>query len=265
MNYDPIDPIPSGQQPKPFDQLLEATLQIYSRGFGPLVGAAALGFIASNLILGFWQPENAILVIASLVVALVPGMMAQAALTVLAWQIIQKQSADISVGYGVAVSIAPKYIGMQLVVFALTFAPFIVLPLIPVIGGVLVIMVFPVSLFLLTRWAVAGPAMILEQLSVGQSLQLSWNLVHGKALRTFGAVAAFGLAVILISLIALGLAALFGGSIGAEVIMLSLGQSLATPLGMIFFLLLYVDYKRVAETPSPPEQPEPPEPPSFIR
>ena len=47
--------------------------------------------------------------------------------------------------------------------------------------------------------------------------------------------------------------------------MLSLGQSLATPLGMIFFLLLYVDYKRVAETPSPPEQPEPPEPPSFIR
>ena len=265
MNYDPIDPLPEGNQPKPFDQLWQSTVQIYGRSFGPLVGAAALGFLLSNLIQGVWQPENAFFVLVSLLISLVPAMMAQAALTVVAWQIIQKKPADITVGYGVALSIAPKYIGMQALIFSLTFAPLLLLPLIPYVGGVLVVMVLPISLFLLTRWAIAGPAMILEQLDINQSLLVSWNLTHGKALRVFGALMAFGIALILITLIALGIAALFGGSVGAEVIMLSAAQSIATPMAAIFFLLLYLDYKRIAEAPAPPEQSEPPDPPSFIR
>ena len=131
MNYDPL---PEGNQPKPFDQLLESTLQVYGRNFGPLVGAAALGFIPSNFIQGVWQPENALWAFVALLVSLIPGMMAQAALTVLTWQLLQKKTADITIGYGVAIGVAPKYVGMQALIFAITLAPLLVLPLIPFIG-----------------------------------------------------------------------------------------------------------------------------------
>jgi hypothetical protein len=250
MNYDPI---PSGNQPKPFDQLLEATFQVYGRSFGPMVAAAALGIIPSNLISFLWQPEGFLPSVAQLLVPLVPLFIAQAALTVMAWQATQRKAVDISTAYAVALSVAPRYVLLQLVVSVVVGAA-----IFTVIG-------IPIALLLLARWAITGPSLIVEQLSVGQALQRSWRLVEGRALRTLGAVVVFLLGFFLVSLIAIGIAAIFGGSAGATIVVVSIMQSMLAPLAAIFFLLLYEDYRRITETPAPPEQSEPPDPPSFIR
>ncbi|MDA1215597.1 MAG: hypothetical protein O2812_01810 [Chloroflexi bacterium] len=191
--------------------------------------------------------------IAQLLVTLIPLFVAQAGLTVLTWQVIQKRPVDITTAYAVALSVAPRYVLLQLVVSVVTGAA-----ILSVIG-------IPLALLLFARWAITGPALIVEQLEVGQALQRSWRLVEGRALRTLGAVVVFLLGFLLVSLIAVGIAEIFGGSAEVTIVVVSVAQSLLSPFAAIFFFLLYEDYKRVAETPSRPEQPEPPEPPSFIR
>jgi hypothetical protein len=249
MNYDPTNPIPRGNQPKPFDQLLESTFQIYSRYFGPMVAAAALGVIPSTLISFVWKPEGFFPSIAQLLVTLIPLFIAQASLTVMTWQVIQKKPVDITAAYAVALSVAPRYVLLQSVASVITGA------------AILSLVGIPIALLLFARWAITGPALIVEQLQVGQALQRSWRLVEGRALRTLGTVVVFLLGFIFISLIAVGIAEIFGGSPGVTIVVVSVAQSVLAPFAAIFFFLLYEDYRRVADNAAPAEPPSPPEPP----
>jgi len=215
-----------------------------------MVAAAALGVIPSTLISVLWQPEGFLSSVAQLLVTLIPLFVAQASLTVLTWQVIQKRPVEVTAAYAAALSVAPRYVLLGLVTAVITGA------------GVLSLVGIPIALLLSARWAITGPALIIEQLPVGQALQRSWRLVEGRALRTLGAVVVTLLGFVFASLIALVIAGFFGGSPGVTIVVVSAAQSIVTPLAIIFFFLLYQDYRRITDNAAPAEPPSPPEPPA---
>lgn len=227
MNYNSSPP---DRPTKSFDELLQATLQVYSSAPGPFIATAALGLIPSNLIGLAWQPPGILLSSLQLLISLVPLFIAQAALTVLTWETMEKKANSIASNYLVALSIAPRYVALQTIISVVTAA------------AVVTVVGIPVALILSARWALAAPAIIFEQLDVMQALKRSWQLVEGRAIKTLGIVIAFILVLLLVSLISLGIASLLGGGVGANIVVVSVIQAIVLPVAMIFFVLLYYDY-----------------------
>ena len=248
--------LPPPDQPKPFAELLTESARLYRQAFVPFAAAAAIGsllaaFIAvlapasdvANLTLLLW-----------ILAAQAPTFLAEAAVTVLALRVKDQLPAEIAGAFVVAFTMAPWYVGGKSLIWALLFIPFLIIPL-----GAFVLI--PLSLFLLARWGLFGPLVVAEHRSIIDALRTSWNLVKGRTWLTLGRLLVLQVGVVLITLLADGIAAT--GPLGARIVLPALAQAVTLPFVTIFVLLLYEDYRRLAtmrltEPPNSPPQTLPP-------
>ena len=224
-------PSPSEWRLKSWDQLLNETLLLYRQAFVPLVATTAIGALLTNLLLAAWLPDTLLPVMLWLVVASVPSFIAQAAATVIASRVHRGESAKISLAYAVAMGVAPTFVVGSALVLVITQ-----LSIYSIVG-------IPLGLFLATRWSLFGPAVVLEQRGVGESLIRSWRLVTGKNWRTFFIVIVAGIGALAVLLISRSLAAILGNTLVAEVLIFSAVFSVSVPVGTTYFLLLFDDYR----------------------
>jgi len=183
--------------------------------------------------------------------AQVPILLTEAAVVILTLRVRDQLPAEIAAAFLVAFSLAPRYVGGRLIILGLFFFPLIIHPY-------LAIALLPFTAFLLARWGLYGPVVIMERHSIIGSLRISWRLVKDRTLRTLVMVLALQVGVFIVA----SLAELVGsaGPLGVRVIFTALGQAATLPLVTIFILLLYEDYSRLQSVGSN-EFPRPPEPP----
>ena len=225
---------PTGS-PLTVDQLLGQALALYRSAFAPLLGAAAIGALLSAAIGALFSPSSFLQISAWLFITFVPLAIAQAAILVM---VVQKRSGaapDIVSGYTLALGVSPTFV-LASVVYA---------------GSVLLalgtLLLFPVALFLLTRWALYGPAIVIEGAAAAPALRRSWRLTDGFAMRTLGVQMLMIAARFIAQLVALGVAAVAGGGVGPTIVVGGLAVALVQPMWTITNLLLFEDYRRIAD------------------
>ena len=224
-------PPPAERRPKAWDRLLAETLQVYRQALVPMVAAAVIGALITNLLIAAWVPDTRVVRVLWVVVASVPSFISQAAVTVIAWQVVRGERAEIGPAFAMALGLSSRYVAGTALILLVTQLSF------------LTIVGIPLGLFLLTRWALFGPAVVLERRGMGEALVRSWYLVTGKSWRTLAMVFGAGLAALGALLIARGLGSVFGNSLGAEIVFSSIALALVVPLGTTYFLLLFDDYR----------------------
>ncbi len=224
-------PPPVERRMKTWDRLLAETLQVYRQAFVPLVAAAALGALLTNLLILAWVPDSRFAKLLWLVVASVPSFISQAAVTVVAWQVVRGEQARLDLAFAVALGLSSRYVPGLALILLVTQVSFIT-----VVG-------IPMGLFLATRWALFGPAVVLERRGIGEALMRSWYLVTGKSWRTFSMVLGVALVSLGALLIARGFAGIFGNSLGAETVLLIVALALVVPLATTYVMLVFDDYR----------------------
>ena len=220
---------------KSWDELLDASVRLYRQAFWPLVGAAFLGTLVSNILAETLSAEEFLPSFAVFLIPFIPAYIAGAAITIVAWQANQGHRAEATTGYLAALSIAPKYIAMNMLILVI------------VLGSMISVVAFPLGLILYARWAIAGPVMLLEQQGIAQSLRRSWHLVEKRVLRTLGLVIATEVAMFLVLYVLRAFLLPLGDNPGPVIITLTIAESLALPLVGVFFYLLFEDYRALAE------------------
>ena len=242
------EPAP-GPLPKRFDQLLSESLRLYRQAFPLLVTITAIGSLISSVLQTAWIPESLAAVIAWFLATTVPILITQAAVTATAWRVGRQMPAHPLHGSLIALSVAPIYVAGSLL---------LILLLIATLWAAFSLVGLPIAalgLFLLTRWGLFGPLVIVEQRRVVESLRTSWNLVSGRTWRTMGMLFVI-FTVILVVLVLVGNVSSQAPNV-VQVGVNILAQATMIPMATIFMLLLYEDYRRLESAPAI-ESPEPP-------
>ena len=233
-------PIQPRRRSVTWDRLLSETLNIYRAAFRPLVLTALVGVLPTSVLIAVWSPEAVIADALWRVVAFAPTYVAQAALTTMAFGVRRARPPDMGVAYATALSVAPRYV---------TGSIFIQIMLL--VSG-LFILTIPIGLYLVTRLALFGPAVVIEMHDVRGAFRRSWQLTDKRVLRTLIMVLAF---IVLLFLVAFVAAAIGGGNAGAQIVFITIVQTLVVPLQTVFFLLLFEDYRGLSEEGGPEQFP----------
>lgn len=235
---------PEETTPKPFDHLLADSIRLYKSAFWPMVAVAAVGGLIANSLGVLLDTSNVAAVLTWTLITRVPTFVAEAVLIGLAWRVLQDEPPDVPATLGTIVPLAPQYVVGSLIIGAA-----LLLSALTIVGIV-------IGLFLLARWGLFGPIMVLEQRSMTESMRRSWHLVEGRTLRTVGMLVGVQLILFIVTLAAQLLVGSDGPAL-ARVVLATIGQALALPVIAIFVLYLYIDYLRLesASKPNPPPQP----------
>jgi hypothetical protein len=231
--------LPTPGKPKPFGQLLVESVRLYRSAFLPMVAVAALGILLSIGLETMWTASSLTAALAWSLVTQIPIFIAEASLIVLAGQVRQQQLPSIPIALAVSFGLAPKYVTGSLLINLAGTGSLVLTSLPPA-----VFVGIAVGLFLTARWALFGPLVVVEHLRVTDALRASWNLVKGRTFRTLGMVLVLQVAILSGTLLALGVAGA-NSPLGLQVLLRTAGQAIATPLAVIFVLLLYEDYRRL--------------------
>ena len=121
---------------------------------------------------------------------------------------------------------------------------------------VLVWVGIPVSLFLIVRFSLFGPAIFSEEADVTDAMGRSWSLVGGAWLRTGGILF---MAVTPLLLLELGLLVLDLPAIVSFVLTVG-GQALVAPFVIVITLLMFEDYRQIDDE----DEEQPPGPPPSL-
>ena len=247
----PTEPPPS-PTPKRFEQLVTESFLLYRQSFALLVGTMAIGALVSSLVQATWSPESVPALVAWATITLVPVIIAQAAVTAMAWRAEHQRPVHLLDGYLIALGIAPIYVpGILLLLLILGVT-------IPAITSVLGLPIGALGLFLLTRWSLFSPLVIVEQRRAVDAFRTSSDLVKGQGWRTLGMFLAVWGVVFFISV-------LVGyvtreAPLGSQIVLSVVIQATTIPLANVFTLLVYEDYRRLQPA-LPPNSPEPSTPP----
>jgi hypothetical protein len=116
----------------------------------------------------------------------------------------------------------------------------------------LVLLIVP-GLFLLTRWALIAPVVVLEKRSAGEAFSRSWELVKGHSWSVFGVIVVTGLGAAIISgIIQALLAAVLPDFLGAWLGALA-AHVVTAPFVAIAWTLMYFALARPADAVAEPE------------
>ncbi len=210
-----------------------------------------VGALLSTAIGAAFSPSSVGSLYFWLFVTFVPLTVAQAAILVMLTQMRSGAAPSIASGYTLALAISPTFITAS-VIYAGSF-----------LVSVSTIILIPLALFLVARWSLYGPAVVVERSSSARALTWSWRLTQGRGMRTFGVQALMVAARAIAELLALGIAAAVGGGTGPEIIASGLMVALVQPLWMSTNLLLFEDYRRLAGEPQSDTDAGPGAPPSI--
>ncbi len=221
--------------PLPVDQLLGQALGLYRSAFAPLLGAAALGAVLSIALDVAFSPTSFVAFYLWLSVTLVPLAVAQAAILIIVIEKRKGAAPNIVSGYTLALTFSPAYLGAWVIYFGSLMLALVTVILIPLAG------------FLVARWALYGPAVVVERSPSALALIRSWRLTKGRAWRTFGIQILMIAISFIANLVSIGIAAALGGGTGLAIVAGGLMLTLVQPLWTITNLLLFEDYRRLTD------------------
>ena len=227
---------PGGRAPKGIDALLEETSRTYRAAFKPVVLAAGAGALLAHSLVQIIPPTGNIAGLAWLALLTAILVSSQVVIISLVLLVRDGQPVNTDAATAAALRFVPRYFG---VVFGLTLVIF---------GLAATVLGTPLAIFLIVlsaRFALFGPAMVMEDLSIADALRRSWRLAQDRWCRTFGAVVAAGLPLAFAAF-------LWALSSGNALLSLALGTaawSLAVPFTAIFTLFLFEDYRGLETQP----------------
>ena len=227
---------PGGHAPKGIDALLEETSRTYRAAYKPVVLAAGAGALLAHSLVLIIPPAGNIPGLAWL--ALLTAILVSSQVVVISLVLLARDNQPVNTDTATtaALRFVPRYFG---VVFLLAFASF---------GLAATVLGTPLAIFLIVlsaRFALFGPAMVMEELSLADALRRSWRLAQNRWCRTFGAVVAAGLPLAFASF-------LWAVSSGSALVSLALGTvawAVAVPFTAIFTLFLFEDYRSLETQP----------------
>lgn len=240
-------------------------MRTYRSAFGPLFAAAAIGALLANLLTNIVvadPEESGTWVVPSLLslAAIIPVAVSEAAVLVMVLDKRAGNGPTVSTAYAVGLRMAPRFVGAALLLGLLLAAALVLTLLVPF----LIFATFPFALFVIARWSLYGPAIVLGDTSAVGALRLSGQLVSGRTLRTLGILALLFGASLFAFAVAAALSDGVGGRVGPSIVIGALSIALVQPFAFIVTLLLYEDYQRVppptrqalpGPDPSGPDQP----------
>ncbi len=227
---------PGGRAPKGIDALLEETSRTYRAAFKPVVLAAGAGALLAHSLVQIIPPTGNIAGVAWLALLTAILVSSQVVIISLVLLVRDGQPVNTDAATAAALRFVPRYFG---VVFGLALVIF---------GLAATVLGTPLAIFLIVlsaRFALFGPAMVMEDLSIGDALRRSWRLAQDRWCRTFGAVVAAGLPLAFAAF-------LWALSSGNALLSLALGTAawaLAVPFTAIFTLFLFEDYRGLETQP----------------
>ena len=227
---------PGGRAPKGIDALLEETSRTYRAAFKPVVLAAGAGALLAHSLVLIIPPTGNIAGLAWLATLTAILVSSQVVVISLVLLVRDGQPVNTDAATAAALRFVPRYFG---VVFVLAFVS---------VGLAATVVGTPLAIFLIVlsaRFALFGPAMVMEDLSISDALRRSWRLAQNRWWRTFGAVVAAGLPLAFAAF-------LWALSSGSALISLALGTAawaLAVPFTAIFTLFLFEDYRGLETQP----------------
>ena len=229
-------PRPGGRAPKGIDALLEETSRTYRAAFKPAVLAAGAGALLAHSLVQIIPPTGNIAGVAWL--ALLTAILVSSQVVVISLVLLVRDGQPVNTDAATAAALrfVPRYFG---VVFGLALVTF---------GLAATVLGTPLAIFLIVlsaRFALFGPAMVMEDLSIADALRRSWRLAQDRWCRTFGAVVAAGLPLAFAAF-------LWALSSGNALLSLALGTAawaLAVPFTAIFTLFLFEDYRGLETQP----------------
>lgn len=239
-------------QPKTLGTIVSETFQVYGRGFLKLIVIVAIveaivyavGWLwAMSIIMPTGSASPAALIAGAVVVLILSGVtylwMQGALIHIISALNLQVKSSLSSAMLTAWRSLA-RMVGAALVIFlivALAFLAIFFIGMIPILGFILVLIIFPVGIYFAVRWAFVLQAVLIEGTGPMQALSRSSELVKGEWWRTFGILFVIGVISGVIGY-ALSSALLFvpiAGPIIATII--------STPIAIIGYTLLYYDLR----------------------
>ena len=227
---------PGGRAPKGIDALLEETSRTYRAALKPAVLAAGAGALLAHSLVQIIPPTGNILGLVWLAVLTAILVSSQVVVISLVLLVRDNEPVNTDVATAAALRFVPRYFG---VVFGLALVIF---------GLAATVVGTPLAIFLIVvsaRFALFGPAMVVEELSIADALRRSWRLTQNRWWRTFGAVVAAGLPLAFASF-------LWAVSSGSPLVNLALGTAawaLAVPFTAIFTLFLFEHYRDLETRP----------------
>lgn len=229
--------------PPPFGVLVASANALYTRAFGPLVLTAIPGFLVANLLDAVFQPVPATgqlswSAVVWAIVFVIPALVGQAAVTVLAFVAMRGQRPSVAVAYLRAIVVAPRYLG------ATAVAGLVLSALTVIVVGI------PLAVVLLVRWSLYGPAIIVEGRPLMNALSRSFGLVQNRWLYTLAITIAGGVITLGTGLLAeAALDAINAGTVLRTTIGTAT-QAFTMPYAVVLNLCLFEEYRRIV----PPDE-----------
>ena len=245
MRYDP----PDTEKPTPITQLVDRAYGIYAVSFKPLLTIGAMAAVVGNLpTIGGMGSETGAAMWLMLMSAVTTGLMAAAVtglvITGRAGAPLTMSAARESVRrYGM------RFVGGTTLLSLAKVAPLMLPVLLSPWAGV-------IAVYLVIRLSLFGPAIVIEEADIADSMGRSWGLLGGRWWRTLGVLLLINSPIFAVSFFTLVLP--LPGLI--NFVLLTAVGSVVGPFIVVVKLLLFEDYRRLAhEQPGAPADAAPPE------
>ncbi len=183
-------------------ELLDKAFRIYRSKFALLIGIVAVVLIPESavrlLLILYLSPSFLQL---STLVSSFFQIFATLALIVCVSYVYLEKPITLRDAYSIGVKRFWSVFGANFIIGVAIGLPLVILMFIPVVGSCLIFLYIPAVVFVGTKWGLAAPAIVTEDIGGSEGLTRSWNLTEGHFWRVFGTSFAARLLVILITTI----------------------------------------------------------------
>jgi hypothetical protein len=281
---------PRGYYPLDLDGILRGSASLFRFAWRTMLGAALMAPIAALVspVFNDWLARSqaalpngtpppfphglepwVLLLGAAAIGALLAGVIASGAIIHVADSVFRGRPTNIRAALGVAFRRLPALIGAQLLIVLAAYGALLlgtVFGAVIMAGGgiaiffglVVIVGAFAATLFLVVRWTLVAPAIVVEEVGPVDGLSRSWRLVAGSGWRVLGYVLVVGLMGLLFGLALTGVPQSILGldptrsmDIAIATVFDGLAALLFTPVTPLMMLLLYYDLRFRASEPAP--------------
>lgn len=181
-------------------ELLDKAFRIYRSKFALLIGIVAVVMIPESLVrlllILFLSPQYTQV---NLIASSFFQIFATLALVVCISHVYLEKPITFQASYSTGLKRFWSVIGANLIIGVVVGIPLGILFLIPIAGACLALLYIPAMFFLSTKWSLAAPSIVTEDIGSSEGLKRSWNLTEGNFWRVVGTSFAASLLVILIT------------------------------------------------------------------
>lgn len=238
-----MEPNPAGGRIRVGEVVNEA-FDTYSKNIGALIGGSLIVFVVVGVVAGLLQNSGGL--VGNLLAAIVRlvGYAIYVGFVVRLVQDVRDGRRDQSVG-DLFEAAMPSI--LNLIVFGIVFG---------ILVGIGFFLLIVPGLILATFWAVAAPALVVENLGPFEAFGRSWRLVRGDAWTVFGVLVIVFVIVFLIGFVLALIANPIGS--GAMIVAAVISTVLTAPVYALTASVMYYDLSAGDLSAAPPPPPPPP-------